>query len=57
VLYIANDIKKRQGLADRLRTSGAAVKTETELIGTLRGFRRCERIAGPLKVETRDRRP
>ncbi|MBZ5612198.1 MAG: hypothetical protein LAP87_17870 [Acidobacteriia bacterium] len=28
MLYIANDIKKRQGLADRLRTSGAAVKIE-----------------------------
>jgi len=28
VLYISNDIKKRQGLADRLRTSGATVKTE-----------------------------
>jgi predicted nucleotide-binding protein len=28
VLYISNDIKKRQGLADRLRTAGAAVKIE-----------------------------
>jgi len=27
-LYISNDIKQRQGLADRLRTSGGAVKTE-----------------------------
>jgi len=28
VLYISNDIKKRQGLADRLRTAGSDVKTE-----------------------------
>ena len=28
VLYISNDIKKRQGLADGLRTAGAAVKVE-----------------------------
>jgi predicted nucleotide-binding protein len=28
VLYISNDIKKRQGLADRLRTTGAGVRTE-----------------------------
>ena len=28
VLYIANDVKRRQGLADRLRTAGAAVRTE-----------------------------
>jgi len=28
VLYISNDIKKRQGLADRLRTAGSDVKVE-----------------------------
>jgi predicted nucleotide-binding protein len=28
VLYIANDLKRRQGLADRLRTTSAAVKTD-----------------------------
>jgi hypothetical protein len=28
VLYISNDIKKRQGLADRLRTAGTALKIE-----------------------------
>ena len=28
VLYISNDLKKRQGLADRLRTAGCDVKTD-----------------------------
>src|SRR6185436_14515410 len=28
LIYISNDVKKRQGLADRLRTAGCDVKTE-----------------------------